>query len=133
MSARDSRGFSLIDMSVTLAVAVVVVSMALPTYQAHLARARRAQAIGALTQLQAAQESFRSVNGRYAGQLQSLAGLPPMADHLTLSLAAAHASGYIARATMHGDVPRDGGCAELTLTVADGQALHGPSERCWNR
>jgi type IV pilus assembly protein PilE len=119
-----ARGFTLVDVAVALAVVGVVASMALPSMQAHLARGRRAEAVAALTRVQAAQEQYRAHQGLYAPQLGALPGAasPLSADgHYAIALEAVHAG------------PRDSGCAELTLTVADGVAAYGPSARCWNR
>lgn len=127
------RGFSLLDVTVALAVVGVMASLALPPMQQQLDRARRSQAILALEQLQLTQETYRGHHGHYAPSLDGLSGVATAGEHYELSLAAAHATGYIARAVSRGAVRRDGGCAELTLTVADGAAAYGPSERCWNR
>jgi type IV pilus assembly protein PilE len=132
-----ARGFTLVDVAVALAVVGVVASMALPSMQAHLARGRRAEAVAALTRVQAAQEQYRAHQGLYAPQLGALPGAasPLSTDgHYAIALEAVHAGGYIARARLRDDTgPRDSGCAELTLTVADGVAAYGPSARCWNR
>jgi type IV pilus assembly protein PilE len=127
------RGITLIEMSVAVAIVGVLASMALPSYQAQLAKARRAEAIQALSQVQLAQEQYRTQNGLYALQLAALPRAPMAGEHYDVLLAAAHPSAYIARARLRGDATRDLGCAEITLTVADGVASHGPSDRCWNR
>ena len=133
MHARPARGVTLIDLSVATAVIGVLASMALPSYQTQLARAHRSEAIAALTQLEAAQERFRALHGSYALRLSALQGVPVAGNRYDIALATAHASGYIARAHARDGSASDAGCAELTLSVADGVAAHGPSERCWNR
>lgn len=133
MSARRFRGFTLVDVTVTLAVAAILGSVALPSYQAQLARARRTEAIVGLTQLQAAQEQFRARHGSYAPRLDALRGVMPRGDNYEIVLVASHADGYVARAQVAGRPLRDEGCSALTLSVLDGVASQGPSERCWNR
>jgi len=133
MHGRPVRGVTLIDLSVATAIVGVLASMALPSYQAQLAKAHRSEAIGALTQLEAAQERFRALHGSYALRVSALQGVPVAGDRFDIALAAAHASGYIARAQSRDGGARDAGCAELTLSVVDGVAAYGPSERCWNR
>lgn len=133
MTARRCRGVTLIDLSMAVAVAGVLASVALPSYQAQVARAQRMEAITALTRVQLVQEQFRAHHGSYALQLAALKGVVPNGTHHQLTLASAHASGYIARASWNGQGPRDEGCTELSLSVTDGVASHGPSERCWNR
>lgn len=120
-------------MSVCLAVVGVVASMALPSYQSHVAKSRRAEAVAVLTRLQLAQEQFRAQHGSYALRLQGLTGLgAPLRFH-ELELVAPHAAGYIARARTIGETMLNGGCSELTLSVADGKATQGPTDHCWNR
>jgi len=135
MQTRPARGVTLIDLSVALAIVGIVASMAVPSYQRSLAKARRADAIAALMRLQTAQEQFRAAHGSYA---LDLAGLPRVAGRSDqgfygVALVAAHPQSYIARARAADDTPADPGCGELTLSVADGVASHGPSARCWNR
>jgi len=127
------RGFTLIDVTVALAVAGILASVALPSYQSQIARARRGAAIAALTQVQAAQEQFRALHGSYALRLENLRGVLPRGEHYEVVLVASHASGYIARAQLLGGALREDGCGELTMSVLDGVASQGPSERCWNR
>ncbi len=129
----QNRGFTLVEVAVVAAVVGIVAAMALPSYQSSLAKARRFEAVSALTRLQLAQESFRANHGSYALRLQALQGLGEAPQHYQLALVAPHASGYIARATSTRETALNGGCAELSLTVADGQARFGPSELCWNR
>jgi type IV pilus assembly protein PilE len=133
MTARRCRGVTLIDLSMAVAVAGILASVAIPSYQAQLARSQRMEAITALTRVQAVQEQFRAHHGSYALQMAALQGVVPQGAHYQLTLASAHASGYIARASWNGQGPRDKGCTELSLSVTDGIASHGPSERCWNR
>ena len=133
MGHRKSRliGLSLVECMVALSIVAVLASMALPSYQQQLVKSRRAEAVAALSQLQMAQEAFRAQHGSYALQLQGLVGLTPELQHYRLVLASAHAQGYVARATARQASALSGGCQELTLTVLDGVARHGPHDACW--
>lgn len=133
VAARPVHGISLVEVMVVLALVSVLASMALPTFQQHLAKSRRAEAVAALTQLQVTQEAYRAHHGSYALQLQALRGMPHSLPHYEIALVAPHASGYIARATARSRTTLDAGCGELTLSVADGRTVQGPSEHCWNR
>lgn len=120
-------------MVVVVAILGIVSSMAVPAYQASLARAQRSEAIAALTRLQLAQEIFRAQHGSYALALPSLRGMGEPPQHYRLDLVSAQAGSYLARATALGrSLPADG-CGELSMTVADGQTVLGPSSHCWNR
>jgi type IV pilus assembly protein PilE len=136
MRHRSCRGWTLVDVTVVVAIVGIVAAMALPSYQEHLAKARRADAVAALTRLQFEQEQFRAANGNYALALQALRRAGSGASdqgHYRIALVAAHPQSYIARARTTDDSAVDAGCTELTLTVADGVASHGPTARCWNR
>lgn len=126
---------TLVDLVVALAITGVLASVALPSYQAQIAKGRRSDAIAALTRVQMAQEQFRSHHGSYALALGSLrgAGATSPDGHYEVALVGAHAGGFIARALPRDAALRDSGCGELTVTVSDGVAVFGPSMRCWNR
>jgi type IV pilus assembly protein PilE len=126
---------TLVDLVVALAIAGVLASVALPSYQAQIAKGRRSDAIAALTRVQMAQEQFRSHHGSYALALGALrgAGATSPDGHYEVALIGAHAGGFIARALPRDAALRDSGCGELTVTVSDGVAVFGPSMRCWNR
>jgi type IV pilus assembly protein PilE len=133
---RAARGFTLVDLAVVSAIVGVLASVAMPSYQTQIAKGRRTDAIAALTRVQVEQEQFRAHHGSYALALTGLKGgsgaLSP-GGHYDIALISAHAGGFIARASPRDASLREGGCAELTVTVVDGQAVFGPSARCWNR
>jgi type IV pilus assembly protein PilE len=133
MRAR-ARGLTLVEVAVGLAIVGIVASMALPSFQAWLAKGRRMDAIAALTQLQLEQERFRALHGRYGLDLAAGRINTKSAQGLyTVALVAAHPQSYIARASSIDRAGFDPGCETLTLSVADGVATQGPSARCWNR
>jgi type IV pilus assembly protein PilE len=126
---------TLVELLLALAVTGVLGVVAIPSYQAQLAKGRRADAVAALTQVQVAQEQFRSHHGSYVLALSGLRGTAPASPggHYDIALLAAHAGGYTARARPQASTPHDADCGELTLTVREGLAALGPSARCCNR
>jgi type IV pilus assembly protein PilE len=136
MARRRERGLSLVDLTVALGIVGILASMALPSYQAYLAKGRRADGVAALTRLQMAQEQFRAAHGNYAldlAALQRAGNGTSEQGFYTVTLVASHPQSYIARARSNDVTAADAGCTELTLTVVDGVATHGPSRRCWNQ
>jgi type IV pilus assembly protein PilE len=136
--ARRRPGFTLVEMCIVLALAGVLASVAWPSLRSHLQRARRADAVAALTRVQLAQESHRALHGLYATQLALLSGASAsrsgegLYDIELLGDGGAH---YEARASARAGSAADGdsACAVLRLQVQDGMAVYAPSARCWNR
>ncbi len=143
-SHRSSRGFTLIEIVTVLGVAGVLSSIAWPSFQGSLQKARRAEAMLAMAQLQIAQERWYANRGRY-GSLDELR-LPARtsAGHYQLVVSEADAQGYVAIALASGAQAGDAACRQLRLTVAGGTTTHasGPdasvandaaaNRRCWN-
>lgn len=138
LSLPPRRGFTLVEMAIAMSIAVLLVSTAWPSYQARLAKARRQDAVLALTQLQTAQEMFRANNGIYANSLSQLrGGVAPVSPQglydIVLENVGAEGFGAVARARADGPQTRDHDCPWLALRVDQGQAEMTPNRACWNR
>ena len=132
------RGYTLVEVAVLCAVTVLMSALALPGYQAALQRARRADAIDALTRLQLAQAQYRAQHGFYAAELSLLRGVPlarSSQGHYALELQSQGAEGYRASAAAvpGGRQASDRECSTLSIEFNNGFAHTGPSARCWNR
>lgn len=128
------RGYTLVEIVVVLALAALLAGSALPGWRAHLQRAARADAVEALTRLQAAQERFRAAHGLYADRLAVLAlGERSTQGRYRIALAPAGPEAYRASASAQGAQAGDRECAVLTLDVDAGFTRCGPSARCWGR
>jgi type IV pilus assembly protein PilE len=133
-----ARGLTLVELTVVVALAGILAAIAIPSYLSHLAAARRADAVTALTRLQVAQEQHRAIHGLYAGELSALRGAVAgrSAQGLyRIELQPDGGDAYTARAVALADAAQagDGACAALTLQVRSGIAQAGPSARCWGR
>lgn len=137
---RPPGGFSLLEVSVALAIAALLAALAYPAYTAQLRKSRRTDAVAALMQLEQAQERWRGTHAAYAAEL---AAAPPeglglraasAGGHYRLALSGVGARGYTATAAAVPDSPQahDSGCTWLSVTVADGHARRTPSA-CWAR
>ncbi len=60
-----SRGFTLTELLIVLAIVALLASIAVPSYQDHVAKTRRADAQAALVELANFMERNFTVNGRY--------------------------------------------------------------------
>jgi len=150
-AARNSEGFTLMDLVAALAIAGLLACLAVPSYRAHLIRAHRAEARSALLALAAAEESFHLECNGYTAVLDESVDTscsPPslrfpasagQGDY-ALVVTSADATGWAAAATavIGGQQERDERCRVFrldstggrTASTADGIAN---DEDCWSR
>ncbi len=141
---RHQRGFTLIELMATVSIAGVLSSVALPSFEGVLHKARRSDALIATAQVQLAQEAFRSQAASYGSLAQIRVGTRSPAGHYALDVAASSATGYQLVATAVGPQARDAACRVLKLTSSgmDVERASGPdataandaaaNRRCWS-
>lgn len=124
------RGFSLIELMITIVVAGILAAIAYPLYTGYTQRARRADAVKLLTVISQAQERYRSNRGTYAATLddlgiQSASVITPNYD---ISIAGVGTPpdltiGYVLTAAVkEGSAQqRDTDCARMVLTMEGAQ------------
>jgi len=122
---------------VTAVVGVLAVA-GWPALNDYLTRARRADAVTALTKVQVAQEAFHAHHGLYAAQLSSLVGAAASASPqglYAIVLRSDGPTGYEVLDTARPDGPMatDAAVGVLKLRLQDGLPDFGPTPRCWNR
>lgn len=135
--AQAARGFTLVDTLIACAIAGVMATVALPGYQKSVQKARRADAVAALTRLEFAQGSFHANNGSYSANLDAL-GLRTSHSaegYYRITIDLMGADGYEARASVveGGSQQNDTECAVLTLQVRRERVTRGPARHCWLR
>jgi type IV pilus assembly protein PilE len=135
---RRCNGFTLIELLVAMSVAVLLASVALPSFAEHWRSARRSDAVVALTRVQMAQEQYRAHHGIYAANLAVLKGASLSRSDggwYELSLEEVQPQAYqaVAVARSDGSQGEDLACLRITLNVSDGLAEQGPDSRCWGR
>jgi len=71
---KNQRGYTLIEMTVTVAIIGIIVAIAWPLYESQSAKGRRSDAAVALTNARQALISFRSDNGAYPNSAANAMG-----------------------------------------------------------
>ena len=142
---RRSRGFTLIELMIVVAIVGILSTVALPSFEGALQKARRAELVVAALMVQTAQERFRSNNTVYGDSLTAL-GVPAATTgrHYTLEIATSDANGFALLATARGLQTRDTACRHMSLasTGIDVVYRSGPdatlanpaaaNRRCWS-
>lgn len=143
-SPRAAAGFTLIEMLIAVGVAGVLSSIAYPSFQGTLHKARRADALVALMQLQAAQERWRANHRSYASLAELGAPGVSGGGHYTLAVLGADPDRYELVAVATGSQARDTLCRHLRLTLDGATVTHASgsdallgnptpaNRRCWS-
>ena len=149
----QQRGFTLIELLVAIAIVAILATVAVTSYQDHIRRSARADAMAVLMEAAGSMERFYTTNGRYTTDAPvnphpALTGLTQSprdgAARYTISFLNISAQAYTLRAVPTGAQTGDV-CGELTLTHtgvkavsgdADGDGTAGDADDiriCWNR
>ena len=141
---QSTRGMTLIELMIVVAVIAVIGAIAVPSYQAYVMKARRAEARGALTNAAQMLERFATENSTTGYQNATLSDSatpgPTVVSrvttehgHYTLSFPAGPTtSTYTMTATPVGTQAGDG-CGAYSLTQKGERSVSGPmtAAQCW--
>jgi len=123
---QNNKGFTLIELMVTVAIVGVLATIAVPQYQNYIVTTSRSDATGALQRMADAQEQYvlRTNAGSYTTDTSLIGGSETERGYYTLSVVSATASTYVLKATaitterQANDVEGALDCRELTLNHA---------------
>ncbi|MBK7261376.1 MAG: prepilin-type N-terminal cleavage/methylation domain-containing protein [Rubrivivax sp.] len=146
------RGFTLIELMIVVVVVAILAAVAFPSFMGSIRKGRRSEAFTALSNVQQAQERWRSNNAAYSSDLSASAptGLGIAATtssgYYALSLANVTAIGYeaVATAVSGSSQESDGSCAKLAVQMSGGNVSYASSttggslayagtDKCWSR
>jgi type IV pilus assembly protein PilE len=81
------RGFTLIELMVTLVIVAILASIAIPSYREYVLRGNRRAAQAAMMELATRQHQFFAANREFADETVAAFALPPeIADKYTLDI-----------------------------------------------
>lgn len=131
-SPEAARGFTLIELMITVAIVGILAALAYPSFVDVMRKGRRADAVAALTRVQHAQERFRANRATYSGALDATGADPdalPLADtspdgHYTIALLNAGPRTYTATATAAASSPQAGDSKCRVLRIALGSNVN---------
>ena len=122
-----SWGYTLVELLVVIAIIGILASVAYPSYQSHLMKARRGEANTELIKAQLQQSSLHILNPSYSDD-ESLLGLIDN-DYYTFTVVSATTSTYSMKAVAKSGTSQanDSGCTTLTI---DQDSNHS-NDDCW--
>lgn len=130
-----SRGMTLIELMVVVAIVAILASIAVPSYRQYVLRSNRAEAKAALLNLAAAQEKFYLQNNTYTEELTDAPpdglGLPDTTESgfYDIEIDDADDEGFTATATAAGGQAQDTRCA--TFSIDQAGARTATTADCW--
>jgi type IV pilus assembly protein PilE len=132
---QTSRGFSLLELMIVVAVIAVLSAIALPSYRQYVLRSHRTDATQALQDLASREENYFFSNSAYTATLSNLGynnATLPSADY-QVQVAAASSTDYTVQATPIGTQTKDTACKQFSLNHAGQQTSQGTATgpTCW--
>jgi type IV pilus assembly protein PilE len=132
----SKRGFTLIELMITVAIIALLTMVAMPAYRDHTVRANRSAAASYLLEVANLQERHFLDARAYAASMAAMgASAPPeVSANYRITTAGNNAStppSYTVTATPTGGQLSDDSCGVLTLNN-QGLKTHAGGSRCWN-
>ena len=144
---RRSRGVTLIELLITVAIVAIIAAIAIPSYNTYVLRTHRTEAKSALLSIAAAEERFYSTNNAYTNNPSQLGYTPtnwPVTvgnGYYSVSMAVAPVAAttttpatYTLQAAAVGNQTADTACLTYTIDQGGTQGLSSGSDtaaNCW--
>lgn len=135
MKLTKPKGMTLIELLIVVVIVAILASVALPSWNSQVQKARRADARNILLVTQVEQEKYRANNGTYASSLGDL-GLSSYAtgDYYNLSIVSSSATAFVASAAPNTNGGQNGdscGTFAINQSGPDGSGSYASIADCW--
>lgn len=128
----SGRGFTLIEVLIAVVVVAILASIALPTYQDSVRRARRADATTHLESLAQQLERCRAQFGRYNAAACTIASPQDSPEGYYRVEISRDSASFRLLATAQGAQSTDSRCSSFSLNqLGERSATGSDTERCW--
>jgi type IV pilus assembly protein PilE len=138
MNNKKNRGMTLVELLIVVAIVAILASVALPSWNSQLQKARRADARNVLMTVQIEQEQYRADNGSYASTMAAL-GLSgynsTSRDYYNVSIVSSSATAFVASAAPNTNAGQSGdscGTFAINQSGPDESGSYASLSDCWN-
>lgn len=140
-----SAGFTLFELMIAMTITGVLSSVAIPSFQSYLHKARRAEVMVLMMQVQLSQSRWRSYSTTYGSLADIGVSSVSTGGHYTLQLNSATPESYEVVAIATGSQAHDSKCRYMKLSMVEADVQHnsGAAEsvandsdtnrQCWNQ
>lgn len=127
------KGFTLMELMISIAIVGILASIAYPSYVNYIDRSRRADALATLSQMQLILERCYSQNFSYSAACTGRPTFPLNSpqNFYTITLTNLSPTTYTLTATTRGIQVRDTTCTTMSVNQANVRTATNPE--CWSR
>lgn len=128
---QDHKGFTLIEVMITVVIVGILASIAYPSYTSFITKSGRSEGTAAVLRVANLQEQYYMDNRVFAEDMTDLgmSAEPFLTENGYYSVDSVGTTTYTITATAKGrQATLDSTCSTITLTAA---GVKGPSKECW--
>jgi len=132
---RAQKGFSLIELIITLAIVGILAVLLMPAYRNYISRGNRSDAVQSILSAQIAEEKYRLNHATYGTLAQIGASATSPNGNYTIVITNNAAATYTITATTTGSQTTDTSCTTFTLAYSNGTTTKtsSPTATCWTQ